>query len=120
MLLRVGDRVWVGGGYYEPVQWVRGRGRVTGTVKKWIPGQNTEPACVVVLDEPLEIWDPQRGSVTGEFGHFLVLELRYAGQTWEDEGTVHVEVCRSEPESVSYWDRVCGTWVESHATYSKA
>jgi hypothetical protein len=49
-------------------------------------------------------------------GSFLVLELRYVGQTWEPTGTVHLELCESEPEGKAWGERVLGAWIESDAT----
>lgn len=92
--------------------------QVTGQVEKWIPGQNTQPACVVRLDEPLTATGDVKGRREQRTGGFLVLELRYAGQVWEQSGTVHVELCETEPEAKAWADRETGAWVESHATYS--
>jgi len=48
-----GTPVAVSGGYdFEPA-WLGARPDVTGRVAKWIPGQNSQSACVVALDEPL-------------------------------------------------------------------
>jgi len=112
--------VVVTGGYdYEP-QWLGGSTSVQGVVLKWIPGQNVEPACVVLLAEPLTA-----GGLVGTdqeimTGSHLVLELRYEGQAWEGSGTVHVELCPSEPQPLKWEDRSPGAWVESHATYAFA
>lgn len=119
MQLFVGDRISVAGGYYEPPAWLQGLPAVAGRVLKWIPGQNTQPACVVALDEPIVTWDPKSQRVTGAIGAYLVLELRHCGREWDEEGVVHVEICEEEPESISFWDRRCGTWTESHASYRK-
>ena len=113
-----GTRITVGGGYeYEP-EWLARSHQVTGQVEKWIPGQNTQPACVVRLDEPLTATGDVKGRREQRTGGFLVLELRYAGQVWEQSGTVHVELCETEPEAKAWADRETGAWVESHATYS--
>jgi hypothetical protein len=113
----VGDRVAVSGGYeYEP-EWLGGRAEVTGEVVQWIPGQNAQPACVVRLDEPLTAAGDVRGTRQSRTGSYLVLELRYVGQQWESTGTVHVELCETEPEEKAWADRQAGAWVESHATY---
>ena len=112
-----GTRITVGGGYeYEP-EWLSGRQTVTGRVEKWIPGQNTQPACVVRLDEPLAATGEVKGKREQRTGGFLVLELRYVGQVWEQSGTVHVELCETEPEDKPWSEREVGAWVESHATY---
>ncbi len=112
------DSSLVSAGYdFEP-EWLAGRNQVQGRVLKWIPGQNDKPACVVRLDEPLTATGDVRGTREQRTGEFLVLELRYAGQPWEESGTVHLELCEVEPEDKSCADREVGAWVESHATYS--
>jgi hypothetical protein len=115
-----GTPVTVGGGYDPEPEWLGGRQQVTGRIEKWIAGQNTQPACVVHLDEPLTAMGDVRGTRTERTGTFLVLELRYVGQEWEPSGTVHVELCEAEPEDTAWADREVGAWVESHATYSFA
>jgi len=113
-----GTPITVGGGYdFEP-EWLGALHQVTGHVLKWIPGQNTQPACVVRLDEPLTATGDVRGRRQERTGMFLVLEVRYVGQEWERSGTVHVELCETEPEDKPWADREVGAWVESHATYS--
>jgi hypothetical protein len=109
--LNVGDRVQVGGGYNMEPPWLDGRQYYSGTVKAFIPGQNDMPAVVVVLAEDAVFEDYA--------GKCLVLELRYAGATWEETGTVHVEMCDFEPEARPWQERRQGKWVESHATYRK-
>ena len=107
------------GGYdFEPA-WLAGGPGVLGTVAKWIPGQNRPRACVVVLDQPLTA-EGLRGGVRQTLtGTFVVLELRYANQAWEDSGTVHLELCQAEPPDAAWPNRDAGAWIESHATYVK-
>lgn len=115
-----GTRITVSGGYdFEPA-WLAGGDEVAGTVLKWIPGQNQEPACVVDLDEPMTATGDVRGKREERRGRYLVLELRYTGQLWESEGTVHVELCELEPSNGAWSNREIGAWVESHATYRMA
>jgi hypothetical protein len=115
--LTVDDRISVSGGYeYEPT-WLGGRDHVEGTVHAWITGHNSQPACVVLLDQPLTAEGDVRGKRQMRTGSFLILELRYAGQIWESSGTVHVELCHTEPENKTWSDRAVGAWVESHASY---
>jgi hypothetical protein len=117
---RVGDRVSVFGGYEHQPAWLSGRAGVSGLVVKWIPSEGSEPSCVVRLDEPLTAEGDVRGTREVVTGRFLVLGLRYRGQTWESSGTAHVELCSAEPESKPWGDRAVGAWVESHATYEVA
>ena len=118
MLRPEGTPVTVDGGYdFEP-DWLGGRHHIAGHVLKWIPGQNTQPACVVRLDEPLTAKGDVRGRREERTGQFLVLEVRYVGQEWDASGTVHVELCESEPEDRAWTDRGVGAWVESHANYT--
>jgi hypothetical protein len=116
--LSVGDRVHLSGGYQMDPEWLSGKHHVEGVVVKWIPGQNTEPACVVHLNEAIRASGsiPEPKTITGEY---VVLELRYVGHTWSDEGTVHVELCDFLPPDVPWQDREVGAWIESHARYAK-
>ncbi len=119
MAIDVGDRVFVGGGYYDEPEWLSGRLSVSGQVHAWIVGQNETPACVVLLDEPLTATGDVRGRRESRTGSFLVLELRHVGQVWEDTGIVHVELCSDEPPNAPWPDRPPGAWVESHARYGR-
>jgi hypothetical protein len=113
----IGTRVKVSGGYDQVPQWLGQLTAVNGAVAAWIPGQNTQPACVVQLDEPLTAEGSihtERRTVTGPY---VVLELRYVGQTWTRSGSVHVELCESMPVHAKWGERERGAWVESHATY---
>jgi hypothetical protein len=109
--LQVGDRVQLSGGYDAGSTWLGEKEAVYGTVAKLIPGQNTQPAALIKLDEPL-----MAEGVTGEV---IVLELRYVGVEWGPTETVHVELCDFEPEEKRWQDRRQGKWVESHATYKR-
>ena len=106
-----GERVRLSGGYDMDPRWLAGKEYLNGTVQGFIPGQNALPACVVTLDDPID--------VEGCSGVVLVLELRYAGSSWQDAETVHVELCSELPESKRWQDRRQGKWVESHARYER-
>jgi|SRR5688572_14279853 len=109
--LSTADCIRVSGGYdYEP-RWLNGKPGLLGTVERFIPGQNAEPAVVVRLDGPI--------TVEGYSGDILVLELRNAGAKWDAKGTVHVELCSFPPESKPWSQRKRGKWVESHASYER-
>ncbi|WP_036490920.1 MULTISPECIES: hypothetical protein [Nocardioides] len=110
----------INGGYDFQPQWLGGMHQVTGQIEKWIPGQDTQPACVVRLNEPLTATGDVRGKREQRTGVFVVLELRYIGQKWESSGNVHVELCDTEPDDNTWAERDVGAWVESHATYSFA
>lgn len=113
-----GTLVRISGGYdFEPT-WLSGADSVAGSVLKWIPGQNSAPACVVLLDSQLTAEGDVDGRRQLRTGVHLVLELRYTGQGWEHSGTVHVELCAQEPSALRWQDREHGAWVESHATYT--
>ena len=109
--LNIGDRIEVGGGYDMEPGWLNGKQHYSGTVRKFIPGQNETSAAVIELDEKISFQE-----VTGKT---LILELRYVGANWKDKETVHVEVCDFEPEEKAWQDRKRGKWVESHASYKK-
>ena len=94
----------------EP-RWLNGRKDYTGTVKAFIPGQNDLPAALIALDEAV-VYE-------GVTGRYLVLELRYEGAEWTEQGTVHVELCDFVPEEKAWQDRKQGKWAESHAGYRK-
>jgi hypothetical protein len=120
MAVDVGDRISVGGGYFNDPEWLSGRDSVSGQVHAWIPGHNDSPQCVVLLDETLTATGDVGGRRESLTGTFLVLRLRYVGQVWEDSGIVHVELCSDEPPNVAPLHRPPGAWVESHATYVRA
>lgn len=109
--MKLGDRLRLFGGYDPRPEWLGEGGEVVGTLEDFIPGQNREPAALVRLDTPIE--------VEGTGGAVLVLELRYVGASWAEEGIVHVELCDFEPERKRWQDRRQGRWVESHASYER-
>ena len=115
--LEVGSRIRLFGGYdFEP-QWLTGREDILATVTRWIPGQNSLPACVVHLDESLTASGLVRGKRQTITGSIAVLELRYTGSPWVASGTVQVELCDFEPDEAPWPKRNIGAWVESHASY---
>jgi len=90
-----------------------------GRIAAFIPGQNEQPAVVIVLDNEL-VLPLGAGAVTGSEvrGRYLVLELGHVGADWSTpKQRVHVELCDFEPEPKRWQDRRQGAWVESHATY---
>ena len=108
--MKVGDIVKLYGGYdYDP-KWLGKEDHRLATVLKFIPGQNSEPAAVVKLSQPIAV-----DSVTGEV---LVLELRHEGAKWFKKGTVHIELCNFIPEDIRWQDRKQGLWVEAAASYA--
>ena len=108
--MKVGDTIKLYGGYdYEP-EWLGKGGHQLATVIKFIPGQDSEPAAVVKLSQPIAV-----DSVTGEV---LVLELRHEGAKWLKKGTVHIELCNFMPEDTRWQDRRQGLWVEAAASYA--
>ena len=97
--LMQGNRIRLRGGYdYDPefLNNPPNKERV-GKVIKFIPGQNEEQAAVVKLDFPI--------TCRGLTGNYLVLELRYVGQTWVTDGPVHLELCDFVPEDKKWNDR---------------
>lgn len=105
--LSIGDQVRLSGGYDMEPAWLCGRSAYTGTVLKFIPGQNETEALVVELDSPVFF--------KGITGNTLVLELRYVDARWEKRNIVHVELCDFDPEPKTWKDRKQGKWIESHA-----
>lgn len=117
MTIEVGNRIRLSGGYdFEP-QWLGGRSFVEGRVTGWVPGQNEEPACVVLLDDTLSAEGLVHGDRREVTGRHVVLQLRYRDAQWENSGVVHVELCESMPQQAAWPDRAVGAWVESHASY---
>lgn len=93
--------------------WLAGGQGYFGTLERFIPGQNDNPAALVRFDESV--------AAGGVVGTYAVLELRYEGSTWgAAEQTVHVELCDFVPEARRWQDRRQGKWVESHATVALA
>ncbi len=107
--MRIGDRVFLTGGYEMKPEWLSGGAGYHGTIEKFIPGQNDTRAAVVRFEQPV---------VTGGLSaNYAVLELRYEGVTWSGpQETVHVELCDFVPDDIPWQDRRQGAWVESHAT----
>jgi hypothetical protein len=110
----VGDRIKVFGGYDATSKWLWGRDYVVGSIVGWIPREERTAACVVKLEDPLPFTDGE-SLVDVRTGEYLVLRLRYRGATWEEKGTVLVEVFQNPVESLDWDDQ--DHWVESHATY---
>lgn len=108
--LKINDRVWLSGGY-EDAKWLTGKSGYYGAVMAFIAGQGKEPAAVIKLDEHINF--------EGISGDVLVLELRWVGSTWDNQGVVHVELCDFVPENKTWKERRQGKWVESHASYRK-
>jgi hypothetical protein len=107
--MTIGDRVLVSGGCEIEPDWLSGRSGCHATLLKFIPGQNDGTAAVVHFDQPV--------TAKGITGAYAVLELRYAGATWNTPNeTVHIELCDFIPRDVRWQDRRQGKWVESHAT----
>ena len=104
-----GDRVRLFGGYDMDPAWLCGKNEHIGTLIRFMPGQNNEPAAVIRLDAPI--------TVKGICGDIVVLELRYEGAIWKDQETVHIELCDFDPEPIPWKDRKQGKWIESHASY---
>lgn len=103
-----GDRVFVTGGYDPEPAWLAGGEGYAGTLERFIPGQNDEPAAVVRTDTPV--------TAEGTTGELLVMQLRWVGATWHSGAVAHVELCDFEPEAKPWGERRQGAWVESHAT----
>jgi hypothetical protein len=106
--LREGDRVFVSGSYYPKPKWLAGGAGYSGTLERFIPGQNEPPAAVVRTDTP----------VTGNklTGDVLVMQLRYRGASWHSGAVCSIELCDFDPEPKRWQDRRQGEWVESHAS----
>ena len=117
--LRVGDRIWVGGGHSNHPAWLVDGDAYDGRVVEFIPGQNEKPAAVVELESEVVL---PAGAIEGEEGEvrgrFVVLELGHVGTDWSTPSPrINVELCDFRPEAKRWQDRRQGVWVESHASY---
>lgn len=108
--LKVGDKIELSGGYnYDPLFLKNPpASKRSGTVIKFIKGQNESQAAVVKLDQVIS-----GEKITGDI---VVLELRYVGQTWQEPTPVHIELCDFMPEDKTWKDRKQGEWIEAAAT----
>jgi hypothetical protein len=105
-----GGRVRLFGGSDPDPAYLGGRDAIFGTVLDCMPGQGTEPALIVELDEPLSVGEAH--------GEIAVLQLRYDGALWGPTGVVHIELCSELPPMVRWQDREQqGAWVESSARF---
>lgn len=109
--LRVGDRVYIYGGYDCDPEWLNGADGRAGVIERFISGQNAEPAAVIRTDEAVTV-----GHVTADL---LVMELRWVGATWVSGAVAHMELCDFEPAAGPWQKRERGAWVESHASIRK-
>jgi hypothetical protein len=108
--LQVGDKIELSGGYdYDPLFLKNPpASKRTGTLIKFIAGQNETPAAVVKLDSKIS---GQKVS-----GDIVILELRQVGETWQEPTPVHIELCDFMPENKPWKDRRQGEWVEAAAS----
>jgi hypothetical protein len=111
------QRIRIRGGFDDLPRRRSGHDVVTGTIEAWMPGQNTEPACLVHLDDPVTAEGDIGGDRRTVTGEYVVLELRYAGQVWERSGVVHVELCAERPPPLPWAERSPGAWVAAQAVY---
>lgn len=108
--LQEGDKIELSGGYENDPLFLKypPASKRSGTVVQFIQGQNEDPAAVVKMD----------AAFSGEKikGDIVVLELRHAGQTWQDSIAVHIELCNFMPENKTWKNRRKGEWIEPAAT----
>jgi len=111
--LKVGDRIQLSGGYDMEPLYLKNPPSVdrTGQVIQFIKGQNKTPAAVVKLDN----------LISGEkiTGDIIILEPRYVGQNWQDDGlgSVHIELCDFLPDDEEWKNRKQGEWIETAASW---
>jgi len=116
-MVRIGDKVFVTGGY-DFAEWLMGGEGYTGEAVGFLSEGNVQKKGLV-LDLGNEV---TIGKVTGRY---LILSLRYVGATWEDEGIVHVVIAASIPDDTGWtWDFQTEPdpeqgfeWVEAAASY---
>ena len=69
--MKIGDRVFLTGGYDTKPEWLSGGTGYHGSIEKFIPGQNDTLAAVVRFEQPVV--------TSGLTANYAVLELRYEG-----------------------------------------
>lgn len=109
--LQINDRIWLAGGYEPEPEWLGKTQGYYGSVESFMPGQNSEPAVIVKLDSKITV-----EKITGDI---LIMELRWEGAKWGNQGVVHLELCDFVPEHKPWKNRKQGKWIESHASYKK-
>jgi len=111
--LIAGDRIQLSGGYDMDPLYLKDppSGNRTGQVLKFIKGQNETQAAVVKLDYQIK-----GEKVTGDI---MILEPRYVGQNWQDDGLgpVHIELCDFIPDDIEWKNRRKGEWIEAAASW---
>jgi len=114
--LKVGDRVFLTGGYEWNAPWLCGKDGYYGHILAFVACRkptvvrfDDRPLAVVKLDEPISFW--------GITGNILIMELRYWGTTWRETETVQVHLLETPPKGKLVLDHTAPSYVESHATY---
>lgn len=60
--MKIGERVFVGGGYDMAPEWLSGGQGYYGTIERFIPDQNDDLAAIIRFDQPVTA-----KGVTGEY-----------------------------------------------------
>lgn len=115
VMVELGDKLLVTGGYDYNPRWLRGREGCVGTVVRFLwEGSDRKKKLVLDLGDDFS---------TCEFrGRYLILFLRDPDSDWEDKGVVHVVVGNSIPRDVESIGVASDPkngfkWIEAAATY---
>ncbi|MFZ5841795.1 MAG: hypothetical protein ACOY3E_02755 [Pseudomonadota bacterium] len=88
-MLKIGDRIHIGGGYDMEPAWLNGGSGYTGTVLEFLESESEKTTVLVELDAPLSF-----NQVTSSE---VLLSLRYVGAKWTEQETCHVTLCAKKP-----------------------
>ena len=117
-MLKVGDRIFVSGGYHQVPSWLLdGKGyyaTVAGFRLNTLILHSRD--MIARLNHRIKIGDLE--------GDALLLSLRYIGSRWDDSEVAHVDLLTTVPRMRNWflyqrWLIKNSLWVESHATYNK-
>jgi hypothetical protein len=115
VMVEIGDRLLVTGGYEYDPNWLQGKEGCVGTVIRFLwEGDNRKRKLVLDLGEDFTACEFK--------GRYLILFLRDPHEHWEDEGVVHVVVGNSIPKDVESIGVAADPnsgfkWVEAAASY---
>ena len=112
-MIKVGDQIWLSGGYDMEPPWLEGGDGYFATVlgfKEFEHGR----FVIAKLDQKIKSSKLE--------SDIILMQLRYRNAIWDDKGFVHVFLCGEIPldEFVAKeWFSSNTFWLESHASYEK-
>ena len=109
-----GTRLRLSGGYDMEPAWLKGRQSYHATLLGFLDNKardNPDESRSALI----EFYEELR--FEGLRGTHGVLSLRYVGQQWMPNGTVHAYLLRDKIESIDQMDEATSRHMESHASY---